>query len=137
MIIITHVEVMQVPYSPQELRSFQPGSRVPVGKPGEDFPFEEVQVLSEMINGRTFVPEDGAPIVLGCSGQAANAIGIMWDAWANQDAMIDGLRHRAENLKRDVETAEGFTQAYEAELLAVEAAGVILRLKWLFTGVNS
>lgn len=137
MIIITHVEVMQVPYSSHELRSFQPGSRVPVGKPGEDFPFEEVQVLSEMINGRTFVPEDGAPIVLGCSGQAANAIGIMWDAWANQDAMINGLRQRAENLKRDVETADAIVRAYREDVLRLEKAGVILRLKWLFTGVNS
>jgi len=56
-----------------------------------------------------------------------------------QSDRVQGLQQRIEEKNRALGDASDVIRAqrrFRRELLEVEAAGFILRLKWLFTGIN-
>ena len=56
-----------------------------------------------------------------------------------QSDRVQGLQQRIEEKNRALGDAADVIRAqrrFRRELLEVEAAGFILRLKWLFTGIN-
>ena len=56
-----------------------------------------------------------------------------------QSARVQGLQQRIEEKNRALGDAADVIRAqrrFRRELLEVESAGFILRLKWLFTGIN-
>ncbi|RLD03177.1 MAG: hypothetical protein DRI65_13420 [Chloroflexota bacterium] len=136
MIVITKVEMLEVPYSTVQLGSMNPDEEVPLMEPGGEI--VDIKTVSEVVKGRRFSRE-GQDVILGCTDQAAKAIGLIWSAWDTNEEIISECRQRIEEKNRQLGDAADVIQAqrrFRRELLEVEAAGFILRLKWLFTGIN-
>jgi len=53
-----------------------------------------------------------------------------------QSARVRELHQQVEDLTRVNAALKHGIETYHDEILEVEAAGFILRLKWLFTGIN-
>ena len=78
-------------------------------------------IETETIRGTRFVrPSDGTDIVIGCSGEAAELIGIQYEAW--------------DNLKKDLAYSDYMIKGLQAEIKKIKSAPFFTRLKWAFFG---
>ena len=81
-----------------------------------------VNIKTELIKGRIFIRPDGTELIIGCSKQAADVIGIQYEAWDNL---------QQEHLK----AARARDDAY-AHIRELSEASFLTRLKWLFIGIQ-
>jgi len=58
------------------------------------------------------------------------------DCEDNEEAFNDCQRQRVEVTHRNNRALQVIVNQYRSELLKVEAAGIIQRMRWLFTGIN-
>jgi len=81
----------------------------------------QAEVAQELVRGRRFRrPSDGEDVVIGCSKQAQDVIGLQYEAW--------------ENLEKDRGYWHTQSAALRIKLDAVKSAGFLKRLKWLLHG---
>jgi len=143
MIVISKVEMLEVPYSRVQLLSMDPDEDVPLMGPGGEI--VDIKTVSEIVKGRR-ISRDGFDVIMGCTGQAAEAMGFVWSARGENDEAMSRDQRTNESLKRQLDSAtdiinrqqqcEHALMTSEQELLNIEDAGLMLRLKWLFTGIN-
>ena len=124
MLVIRKVEFLEVNKDPLELlATTQPGMPVECGE--ELVP---VDFFKELIRGRRFVrPSDGIDIIVGCSRQAEEVIGLQYEAWDNlQNA------YAAEQINHHRTTSEMYE--YKSRVDEMFRSSFWQRLKWLVIG---
>ena len=119
MILITKIEYTEVDGDVREI--FQ-HKRRPIFRNNHRERVDE-KVVREVVRGRRFCRPDGREIAVGLSEQAADVLGLQYEAWRELEQRAENHRNREMNL--------------DWELLAIKKAGFWTRLKWLFTGVQS
>ena len=87
----------------------------------------ERDILTEAIHGRVFIrPSDRQKIIIGCSNQAQEVIGIMYDDWATWKEAYEETRTAWQKAEREMIT-------YRTRLHSLQSYSFWKRLKWAFT----
>ncbi len=119
-IIITDVKFMEVDRDPWELVSRCPPyqQRIVWGDSGEET--VNTDTIRELIHGRRFRRSDGTMLLIGCSKQAQEVIGIQYEAWENSEKMLEDYRRCWNNTER--------------KMIAIREMSFWQRLRFAFTG---
>ena len=125
MIVITKVETIEVPgretilekiaHSPNTTDIFIDGKVVPM------------EVLTEVVRGVEFFRPDGTSVLIGCSGQAAEAIGIQYTVFGE-------MTSRLAETQRRLYKAEHRLQEESNKLKELKKKSLFKKLIWCFTG---
>ena len=121
MIVIMEVKAVEVDRPIYKIQRF---TKLPLlgGEPWKTIPAETVH--QEVIKGRRFRrPSDGTDIVVGCSKQAQDIIGIQYEAWENMEKAMNNMTNSFVDLQN--------------KLSDIMASGIWTRLKWVFRRVSS
>ena len=124
MILISRIEIIdtgdQDPY--KIISMHMPDSTVPImTQDGPDA--VKCSHIIELVKGRRFVrPSDGLDVMIGCSRQAQDLIGIQYDAWKSQERLSEGYRNRIDDLI--------------TTLVKFRKASLWTRIKWVFSGIS-
>lgn len=117
MLLISKVEFLDVDGDEQTIFETKPREPLPL-KCGE---MVEAKVAQELVRGRRFRrPNDGTDIVIGCSNQAQDVIGLQYEAW--------------ESLEKDRDHWHTQCVASRLKIDSIKKAGFWERLKWLLRG---
>lgn len=124
MIIIKNIEIIEVDRDPWELIAKIPMDGV---IPVNGNKYIETKLFIELIGGQRFVRPDGKELIIGCSKQAEEVIGIQYEAWGN-------MSKEWEITRQELYTERGERLKVEGELLKVKQLGFFRRLVALFKG---
>lgn len=117
MLLISKIEFLDVDVDVHTIFEVKPWEPLPL-KGGE---MVEAKVAQELVRGRRFRrPNDGMDIVIGCSKQAQDVIGLQYEAW--------------ESLENDRDYWHTQCVASRLKIESIKQAGFWKRLKWLLRG---
>lgn len=117
MLLISKIEFLEVEGDERTIFETKPWEPLKL-KGGE---MVEAKVAQELVQGRRFRrPADGTDIVIGCSKQAADVIGLQYEEW--------------ESLEEDRDYWHTQSVASRLKLDSITNAGFVERLKWLIRG---
>ncbi len=124
MLIVKNIEIIEVERDPWELLSMTaPYQAIEVFNPGKNVPeFIDTNVFREMVQGQRFRRPDGEELVIGCSRQAEEIIGIQYESWGN--------------MSREWEATRTQLRKAEKELADIRQMTFWMRLKALFKGIK-
>lgn len=127
MILIKNIEMVEVDRDPYEILStIHPYEAISVYN-GSNIEHIEHEVFTELIRGRRFIRPDGKELIIGCSKQAEEVIGIQYESWENLMGLHESTR---EELYRE----KGKLLKANEELYAIKQLGFFKRLVLLFKG---
>lgn len=124
MLIVKNIEIIEVDRDPWEIVSLtRPFQAIKVFNPGKNRPERIAEnIFREMIQGQRFIRPDGQELLIGCSRQAEEIIGIQYEAWGNMSEVREMTR--------------GQLRKAEKELSDLKQLTFWKRLKALFTGIK-
>ena len=124
MLIVKNIEIIEVERDPWEILSLtKPYQAIEVFNPGKNTPEHiETNAFREMIQGQRFVRPDGKELLIGCSRQAEEIIGIQYESWGNMSEAWEGTRTQLRKA--------------EKELADIRQMTFWMRLKALFKGIK-
>lgn len=124
MIVIKNIEVFETDLDLCEIVSYAPPGQLVFPSAGEE-PVT-IDALRELVRGRRFVrPSDGTDIIIGVSKQAADIIGIQYEAWGQLQERLGFLWFSLSKCNKEC-------VRLETTIRSLEAAGFFKRLLWLF-----
>ena len=124
MIIIRSVEVDEVDEGVYTILHRNPCDYIP----GTDLP--PSTMVSEVVTCRQFVRSDGTDVMIGMSCEAADVLGLQYEAWNEMERNLESQNQKFTDLCRQV-------GRMGAKLYTIHQARWWTRLKWLFRGVVS
>ena len=124
MICITEIKVIDVEKDFIEICQREYMS--PIKRISGSDPVEHVEVTREMIRGRTFINERGERLCIGMSKQVQDSIGLPFRAFEN-------MSQRIEMDAITISQLRGRSAMYQKRIDTFKMAGIIKRLKYLFT----
>lgn len=102
MLVIKRIEFFETDRDPLDVL-YCSSPNVPVDGVNGTIDFE---LFRELIRGREFVrPSDGKRLVVGCSKEAQEVLGMMYDAWAEMEDRIESLEADKRHLTNFVSVA--------------------------------
>lgn len=126
--IIRNIDVFETDRDPCAiLMEKEPGSQYVGNFDGSDMmPIEQ---FHELIYSREFVRPGGSRIRIGTSKQAADVLGIQYEAWDSMNAALE---------TSNMERGKGWQLVWKQrkELDKIKQAGFWQRVKWLFVGIK-
>jgi len=130
MIVITEIKTIEVPnreYVLEKIIHNQNNSDIFIG--GKVLPEE---VLTEVVRGIEFVKPDGTHILIGCSSEAAEIIGIQYDAYYAMQARLTRIQHDLHKVEHFLEKEKRKSEALEKELNTLKKQSLLKKLIWCF-----
>lgn len=94
MIIVKSIEIITVDRDPWEILSLtKPYQAVEVFDPGKNKPSHiSSNAFRELISGRRFVKPNGDELLIGCSKQAEDIMGIYYNSWDDMSKQLEESR---------------------------------------------
>ncbi len=129
MIIVKSIEIITVDRDHWELLSLtEPYQAVEVFTPDKNKPSHICSnTFRELIIGRRFVKPNGEELLIGCSKQAEEIMGIHYDSW-------DGMLNQLEESRAAFHTIKELQLKTEKHLMKIRSLGFFERLVAVFRG---